>query len=148
MVKQSAVKEQARHCYEWQAGQPRIVLGKETKGKNRYSRTWLLMAEWERQKYGPRTSSISGVRISKDRWLAEMREKRTISVDGDLKHSWGRQAYTTCCTMKEKSCIACFCLGIGKLKEGVGERGTCLLCAGEESDSHLLLLRPETRKWK
>lgn len=54
--------------------------------------------------------------------------------------------------MKEKSCIACFCLEIGKLKDGggggSGERGRCLLCAGEVSVSHLLLLRPETLSWK
>ena len=77
-----------------------------------------------------------------------MREKRTLSVDWDLKQSWGREASTTCCTMKEKICIACFCLGIGKLKGGRGERGRSLLCAGEESDSLLLLLRPETLRWK
>jgi hypothetical protein len=83
-----------------------------------------------------------------------MREKKTTSVDGDLKQSWGSEAHATCCTMKEKSCIEYFCMGIGKLKEGVGggggggERDRCLLCAGEESDSHLLLLRPKTLKWK
>jgi hypothetical protein len=30
--------------------------------------------------------------IQRERWLAEMREKRTFSLYGDLEHSWGREA--------------------------------------------------------
>jgi hypothetical protein len=40
-----------------------------------------------------------------------------------LKHSWGRWEYTTCCTLKEKSGIAWFHLRIWKLKGGKGKEG-------------------------
>jgi hypothetical protein len=69
-------------------------------------------------------------------------------VNGDLKHSWGREAYNTWFTMKERSGIARFRLGIGKLKgaEEAMERDRCLYCAGEESEFHLLLKCPETQE--
>jgi hypothetical protein len=52
--------------------------------------------------------------------------------------------------MKERNYIACFSLGNREIKRGWGrgERDRCLLCVEEESDSHLLLLRPETLRWK
>jgi hypothetical protein len=46
-----------------------------------------------------------------------MRGKRTLSVYEELKYSWGREAYASCCSMKEKSGVAYFRLGIWKLKE-------------------------------
>jgi len=51
--------------------------------------------------------------------------------------------------MKEKSGIACFHLRIWKLRGGKGwgeEVGRRLLCVGEESVSHLLLICPETQR--
>jgi hypothetical protein len=32
------------------------------------------------------------VDIQRERWLAEMREKSTLSLYGDLELSWGREA--------------------------------------------------------
>jgi hypothetical protein len=77
-----------------------------------------------------------------------MREKGMLSMYGDLKHSWGRQVYASSCTMKKRSGIALFQLGIWKLKgtKGGMERGRCLLCVGDESESHLLLKCPETQE--
>jgi hypothetical protein len=65
-------------------------------------------------------------------------------MNGDLKHSWGREAYNTWFTMKERSGIARFRLGIGKLKGAKGDR--CPHYAGEKSEFHLLLKCPETQE--
>jgi hypothetical protein len=75
------------------------------------------------------------VDIQRQRWLAEMREKRTLSVYEDLKHSWGREAYASCCCMKERSGIEWFQQGIWTLKgvrgawKGVG---ALCVCGGRE----------------
>jgi hypothetical protein len=51
--------------------------------------------------------------------------------------------------MKKRSYIACFRLGSVKLKGGgSAERGRCLLYAGEERDSHILLKSPEPQRWR
>jgi len=44
-------------------------------------------------------------------------------MNGDLKHSWGREAYNTWFTVKERSGIARFRLGIGKLRGAKGGNG-------------------------
>jgi hypothetical protein len=69
-------------------------------------------------------------------------------MNGDLKHSCGREAYNTWFTMKERIGTARFGLGIGKLKGAKGDTGRdrCLHSAGEESEFHLLLKCPETQE--
>ena len=41
--------------------------------------------------------------ISKDRRVAEMGDKISLSLYGELKLSWGKQVYTSCCSVKEVS---------------------------------------------
>jgi len=80
--------------------------------------------------------------------LAEIRKKKILSMYGDLKHRLGREAYTSCCTMKERSRTVRFRLEIWKLKEANWdtEKGRCLLCPGDESESHLFLKCTETQR--
>ena len=79
-----------------------------------------------------------------------MREKKMLSMYGDLKHFWGREAYTSCCTMKERSPTACFRLEIWKLKEANGDtgKGRFFLCAEDNSESLLFLKCTETQRWR
>jgi hypothetical protein len=51
---------------------------------------------------------------------AEMRDKKSLSLYGELKHSGGRETYTSCCNVKERSGVAWFRLGIWKLRAASG----------------------------
>lgn len=62
----------------------------------------------------------------------------------------GRETYISCCTVKERSGVPWFRLGIWKQRErgGVTERGKCFPCTGENSEYHPLQKCPETQRWR
>jgi hypothetical protein len=82
-LKQSARAEPVRLCYDWQVGQPKVEC-------------WARRLRKELDTVG----------------LVYMTECETDRNKDQLKHSWGKWEYTTCCTVKEKSGIAWFHLKI------------------------------------
>lgn len=82
--------------------------------------------------------------IQRERWLAEMREKRKLSLYGDLEHSWGREASATYSTMIKKKWRS---MVPARNLENKGESLVPPM-RGEESEFHLLLKCPETQRWR
>jgi hypothetical protein len=77
-------------------------------------------------------------------------EKISLVFYQEIKQEWGRDEYIDCCNRNDRRCMACWRLGIWKLRgsrKGV-EKGTCPLCLGKEDTKHILLECPETNDWR
>jgi hypothetical protein len=81
-------------------------------------------------------------------------EKISLSLYEKVKHSWGREVYTSCYTTQERkkerkkgSGMAWFRLGIWKIQRVWEDREKGLLHVEDESESHLMLKFPEMHRW-
>lgn len=68
----------------------------------------------------------------------EMRDKILTCI---LEEDWRRELYTSSYELNQRNAVACFRLGMWKmrgLRKGA-ERGRCPLCEEEKNESHILL---------
>ena len=80
------------------------VLDNETKGRTRYYLTWLHVAKGERHKGVRTTCRIIKIGCGDNQRGVPSLDKggrvdRTLSMYVEFKHSWGREAHISCCTM-------------------------------------------------
>jgi hypothetical protein len=76
----------------------------------------------------------------------ETREKICTYI---LEEEWGRGLYTSCYELNERNAVACFRLGMWKmrgLRKGA-ERGRCPLREEGKDESHILLKCKEMKGW-
>lgn len=97
--------ERTRQGYDWQVVQPRVESWdrrlREELDTIGLDYIWQNVRETEIRSMCHIIKLRCAV-IQRQSWLAEMREKITLSIYGDLKHCLGREDYTSCCTVNER----------------------------------------------